>query len=218
LRQPVCREYVGQHVPVADSPRALRAAGESPSAPRRRSRPLHREPWRPCPFPLGSVRGEDARSPQRRTPARSTPKVRSTATATSSFARTRASSMCSVPTYSWPSRAASSRVIASTFRTPTSKLYPFIVPLPHGGVGLELCSPSSSQNSNAGSTGHGGQCPRLGSGGCGEAAACWRAKGPHARLGIALIRETPGPGDAVPAGWRADPPRARQLAIAGGRP
>ena len=49
-----------------------------------------------------------------------------TVSATLSSSRIRPSRMCSVPTYSWWSRAASSRAQASDFRTRSVKLYPFI--------------------------------------------------------------------------------------------
>src|SRR2546426_2460493 len=46
--------------------------------------------------------------------------------------------MCSVPTYSWCSRAASSRAICSTLRTRSVKLYPFIATRsPSRGFGVQ---------------------------------------------------------------------------------
>src|SRR5215471_11262389 len=50
----------------------------------------------------------------------------STVAATPSPSRISPSRICSVPTYSWCSRAASSRAICRTFRTRSVKLYPFI--------------------------------------------------------------------------------------------
>src|SRR5881396_588256 len=60
--------------------------------------------------------------------SRSTFRLVSTAAATPSPSRIRPSRMCSVPTYSWCSRAASSRAICRTLRTRSVKLYPFISP------------------------------------------------------------------------------------------
>src|SRR3989441_559463 len=59
------------------------------------------------------------------------------AAATPSPSRIRPSRMCSVPTYSWCSRAASSRAICRTFRTRSVKLYPFISVPGSGGLGSQ---------------------------------------------------------------------------------
>src|SRR5437870_8975847 len=60
--------------------------------------------------------------------SRSTFKLVRTAAATPSPSRIRPKRMCSVPTYSWCRRAASSRAICRTLRTRSVKLYPFISP------------------------------------------------------------------------------------------
>src|SRR5713226_5495017 len=73
--------------------------------------------------------------------SRSTFRLVSTAAATPSPSRIRPNKMCSVPTYSWCRRAASSRAICRTLRTRSVKLYPFISPSPYPwasrGLGLE---------------------------------------------------------------------------------
>src|SRR5437879_10335528 len=70
--------------------------------------------------------------------SRSTFRLVSTAAATPSPSRISPSRMCSVPTYSWCSRAASSRAICSTLRTRSVKLYPFIATRsPSRGFGVQ---------------------------------------------------------------------------------
>src|ERR1044071_8074945 len=66
--------------------------------------------------------------------SRSTLRLVRTAAATPSPSRISPSRMCSVPTYSWCSRAASSRAICMTFRTRSVKLYPFIAVPASGGL------------------------------------------------------------------------------------
>src|SRR5256886_7793995 len=70
--------------------------------------------------------------------SRSTLRLVTTAAATPSPSRISPSRMCSVPTYSWCSRAASSRAICSTLRTRSVKLYPFIATRsPSRGFGVQ---------------------------------------------------------------------------------
>src|SRR5467141_1961815 len=70
--------------------------------------------------------------------SRSTFRLVSTAAATPSPSRISPNRMCSVPTYSWCSRAASSRAICRTLRTRSVKLYPFIATRsPSRGFGVQ---------------------------------------------------------------------------------
>src|SRR5438876_304406 len=69
-----------------------------------------------------------SRSVSARACSRFTPASVSTCAAIPFSSRSSPSSRCSVPTYSWCSRAASSRAICRTLRTRSVKLYPFISP------------------------------------------------------------------------------------------